>query len=187
MVKLAKTILPEGQVIAGRFEIREVEKLCKSQDGLLDAYRSGMALQEKGWVNYPAASWDEPAILAFVDDRCVAGINYSRNEDEDRVTVDFAWCSPDHPKALSACLLRFRKVLQKALPTSLNFTCHVGNAPMEKLVAKLGLSPRSQSYRVPATFYQAKLARPKPGAKAKVLGMVLSALRAVEAKIEKSA
>jgi predicted DNA-binding transcriptional regulator len=161
-------------------EIREVEKLCHSNEGLLDAYRRGLMLQEKGWVLYPAASWDSPAILAFDDDKCVAGVNWSIN-DSRRACVDFAWCSPESPKALMACLLRFRSKLRELKPEEVSFTCHVGNAPMEKLVAKMALRPHSQTYRVPTAYYAKRDEPPKPNSRFRQ--MLLNALQSLERKV----
>jgi hypothetical protein len=144
-------------MLMGReMEIREVDKLALCHDGLRAAYRAGMILQEKGWMLWPAAAWKQPAVLAFVGDRCVAGVNWSIDEDDGSATVSFAWCSPEHHSALTACLLRLRKRLRESPPTWLSFTCHKGNGPMEKLVQRLKLEPHSFSYRVPGSFYQAK-------------------------------
>lgn len=136
------------------FILRDVEKLAHSREGLVAAYRAGMILQEKGWMMYPAAGWKDPAILAFVGDECVAGLNVTRDEDDHGANVGFAWCSPDHPMALVACLLRLRRKLREDPPTWLSFTCHKGNKPMEKLVTRLKLEPHSMSYRVPKSFYE---------------------------------
>lgn len=167
--------------MATALEIREVEKLSLSQAGLVEAYSRGLLLQEKGWMLYPAASWDEPAILAFVGEKCVAGVNWSVGKNDGRASVDFAWCSPDHPKALTACLLRFRKRLQEDPPTWLSFTSHRGNHPMEKLVSKLGLVPHSQSYRVPESFYRAK-GEMRKVAQPNILARVWAAIKGVEAE-----
>lgn len=161
--------------------VEEVEKLSLSPPGLLEAYRCGLMLQEKGWMLYPAASWDAPAILAFENDRCVAGINWSKSDSDNHAAVDFAWCSPDRPDALTACLLRFRRLLRAHPPAWLSFTCHTGNAPMEKLVERMRLRPHSRSYRVPSSYYAAKDAKPQP--QSKLRAMLLSALKSVEARI----
>lgn len=127
--------------------IVEVDKLCKSRVGLTAAYKAGFELQEKGWMRYPAASWERPAILIFDGAECVAGVNYSVNEDHCSVSIDFAFCTT--PKALALALLRFRRLI-KALPCEeLEFACHPGNEQMMKAVRMLGLQPKTLSFSVP--------------------------------------
>jgi hypothetical protein len=160
-----------------RMEVREVEKLALCREGLTSAYRAGMILQEKGWTMYPAPSWKEPAVLAFAGETCVAGVNWSRDENDGSANVDFAWCSPDHPTALTSCLLRLRERLRQTPPSWLSFTCHRGNEPMEKLVGRLKLEQHSAHYRVPKDFYEQK--RPAEGTKTPFINRLRNAVVAL--------
>ncbi len=130
-------------------EIRELPKLCNSQVALTAAYKGGFCLQEAGWMRYPAASWDEPAIIAMVGDQCVAVLNYGEKEDDLYVNVSFAFCDPAHPRALVAVLSRFRAKFRGSKFERITFTCHNGNTQMAKAVALLGLTPKSMSYEMP--------------------------------------
>jgi hypothetical protein len=100
-------------------------------------------------MNWQAAGWDSPAIVAMHDGKCVAGINYSIDEKQLIAHVDFAFCNGEHPSAFAACLLRARKKIAAAKLREVRFAMHRGNAPMEKLVRKLKLQPHSLSFRVP--------------------------------------
>lgn len=137
-------------------ELREVEKLALCREGMTSAYRAGMILQEKGWMLFPAASWNRPAILAFDGETCVAGVNWSRDDDDGSACVNFAWCAPEKPAALALCFLRFRASLRKHPPSWLSFTCHDGNEQMQQLVRRMKLRPHSHSYRVPSEFFESK-------------------------------
>lgn len=126
-----------------------LECLAHNEVALKEGYRCGRILEDKGWMQWPAASWDEPAVVAFEGDKCVAGLNYSYNEKTRVVTVDFAWCSPEYPKALMLCLLGFRKALRAKPTNRVAFSHHVGNEAMAKLVRKLRIPPKMIRYEVP--------------------------------------
>jgi hypothetical protein len=162
-----------------QLRIEEVEKLCLSHAGLLEGYRRGLLLQEKGWVLYPAVSWDKPAVLAFDGDQCVAGVNWDIDDTDNEATVRFAWCRPTHPRALLACFMRLRHLLRKANPTSVTFIYHEGNDQMARLVVKLGMTPFSHRYRVPPHFYTKATPPPPPRWKE----LLLKALKGLEAKL----
>jgi hypothetical protein len=130
-------------------QLREFPKLCHSQAGITAAYKFGLGLQEKGWMRYPAASWDKPAILAFDGEKCVGGINYVFDEDDLTVNVNFAFCAPSHPLALNLLLRRFRSVVRDTAADEIQFTCHAGNEQMARAVKLLGLKPSSMSFRMP--------------------------------------
>lgn len=128
----------------------EVAKLTQSKLGITAAYKAGLCLQEKGWMRYPAASWDKPAILAFADEQCVGGVNYEIDEDERAVTILFAFCGERVPKALPKLLLVFRNKIRQTECEEIRFTCHPENEQMTKAVRVLGIAPHSLSYRMPA-------------------------------------
>lgn len=140
---------PAPIAVAVPIVIKELAKLCNSQVALTAAYKGGFCLQEKGWMRYPAASWDEPAIIAMVGDKCVAVLNYAEKEDDMYVNVSFAFCDAEHPRALVAVLSRFRSKFRGSKFERITFTCHNGNTQMAKAVALLGLTPRSMSYEMP--------------------------------------
>lgn len=125
----------------------EIEKLCRSQEGITAAYRAGLYLQEQGWMRFPASSWDKPAILAFDGDRCVAGINFSEDLDDGALNVNFAWCSS--PKALALILLRIRQRLRSSACSTLTFTYHEGNAQMARVARLVKAAPHSHTYHLP--------------------------------------
>lgn len=134
-------------------EIKELAKLCNSQVALTAAYKGGFCLQEAGWLRYPAACWSDPAIVAMVDGKCVAVLNYEEKEDELYVGVTFAFCDPAHPRALVAVLSRFRAKYRGSKFERITFTCHNGNAQMAKAVAMLGLTPKTMSYEMPISRF----------------------------------
>jgi hypothetical protein len=113
------------------------------------AYRFGLSLQEKGWMRYPAASWNKPAILAFEGTECVGGVNYEFDEDDLTASVLFAFCAPSHPAALNVLLRRFRAIVRDTSAEEIRFTCHAGNEQMARAVRLLKLEPTSISYRMP--------------------------------------
>lgn len=126
--------------------IVELDKACNSQVVLTAAYRAAMKLQEQGWTHFPAVSWDRPAIVAFNDDECVAGINFTEDLDELTISVNFAWCT--RPAALVAVLLRFRKRVRDSKCAEVRFSIHEGNAEMAKAVEVLRAQPFMHSYRM---------------------------------------
>lgn len=132
-------------------EIIELKKLSQHQAGMTSAYRRSLFLMDAGWMRFPAASWDKPAIIALADGDCIAGINWSEDDVIMRLTIDFAWCEPGHPKALALVLLRFRAKFKGSDFQEVGFTCHDGNEPMAKAVRVLGLSPVSRNYRMTLT------------------------------------
>jgi hypothetical protein len=127
----------------------ELAKLSQSHEALTAAYRGGFVLQERGWMRYPAACWDKPAIVAMVGERCVGVFNYHEEEDELYLSVDFAFADPARPAALAAMLARFRAKYRGSRFESIRFTCHQGNEQMAKAVSVMGLTPVSSSYRMP--------------------------------------
>lgn len=127
----------------------ELAKLSQSQEALTAAYRGGLVLQERGWLRFPAACWDQPAIVAMAGDQCVGVLNYREVEDELYVSVDYAFAEPGHPVALATMLARFRSKYRGSRFESIRFGCHAGNAPMAKAVAALGLKPVFSSYTMP--------------------------------------
>src|SRR6188768_3081353 len=112
--------------------LAEVEKLSHDQVGIAAAYRAGVILHDRGWVRYPAHSWDKPAILAYEGDRCVGGINFAEDDDDLTMRVHFAWCDPDFPAALVAMLALFRRRIRASRCRDVQFTFHEGNEPMAK-------------------------------------------------------
>jgi hypothetical protein len=128
--------------------IVELEKLSQSQAALTAAYKASIFLQEQGWIRYPAASWKDPAIVIMIDGACVAGVNYTADDDDLILSVNFAWCTPEHPMALTQALLRFRAKFKGGRYDRVAFTCHEGNEPMRRLVEAMSLRRHSSSYRV---------------------------------------
>jgi hypothetical protein len=129
--------------------IVEVEKLTRSKVGMTAAYRAGFMLQEKGWIHHFPSDWSKPAILAFVGDQCVGGLNYEHESDNLRLVILFAWSDRDQPKALAAMLLKLRWLVRSWEFDEISFTCHPGNEAMMKAVGMLGLQPFSMTYHVP--------------------------------------
>jgi len=127
--------------------ITEVDKLCQSQVGMTAAYRAGLLLQENGWMRFPPACWDKPAILALEGERCIAGINCSEDLDDGVFAVHFAWCT--EPQALAVLLLRLRQKLRNTACTNLTFTYHEGNVAMARIARLLNAVPHSHTYRMP--------------------------------------
>ena len=138
--------------------IIELPKLSQSHAALTAAYRGGFVLQEQGWTRYPAASWNKPAIVAMAGDQCVGVLNFSEDDDDLILSIDFAFADPQHPAALTMMLARFRSKYRGSRFESIRFTCHPGNEQMMKAVAVMGLSPVSSSYRVPIE----RLGHPRP-------------------------
>jgi hypothetical protein len=145
----ANAVAQSAAPAAAPIVIKELAKLCNSQVALTAAYKGGFCLQENGWMRYPAASWDEPAIVAMVGDKCVAVLNYAEKEDDLYVNVSFAFCDAAHPRALVGVLSRFRSKFRGSKFERITFTCHNGNTQMAKAVALLGLAPKSMSYEMP--------------------------------------
>ncbi len=130
-------------------EIVELAKLAQSQKALTAAYRLGLPLQEAGWMLFPAAHWDKPAIVAMDGGRCVAGLNYTADEDDRTLTINFAFAEPSHPRALAVLLLRFRSKFRGSMYEHVGFVCHAGNLAMAKAVEALKPELRSMAYRFP--------------------------------------
>lgn len=128
--------------------IVEVEKLAHSEPGLLSGYKASLPLQERGWTKYPLACWDRRALLAFHDDICIAGLNFSEDEDELIINIDFAWSDPRHPSALACLLARFRSKYSGSKFREIKFTCHEGNEPMARAVGLFGLRAHTHTYRM---------------------------------------
>jgi hypothetical protein len=128
--------------------IVKLEKLSNSQSAITSAYRASLILQEAGWTRYPAARWDMPAIVAFDGARCIAGINYSENENELIFGIDFAWCEKSHPMALVALVNRIRTIMRDSKCIEFEFTCHEGNNEMARLVRLIKATPVSHTYRM---------------------------------------
>jgi hypothetical protein len=112
--------------------IVELEKACQDQSVLTALYREGLFLQERGFMRFPAAGWNEPAVAALVDGKCVAAVNYEIAEDEKRATILFAFCLPSHPQMLARCLLIWRGRLKDRGINEVRFTYHAGNEAMQK-------------------------------------------------------
>jgi hypothetical protein len=130
-------------------EIVELERLCHSEAASKAAFSASNILIEKGFIRWPAACWDEPAIVVMDCDKCVAGINWSKDEKQRSATVEFAFCDQSTPAAFAMALLRARKRVAEAGLGEIRFAMHHGNEPMQKLAAKLKLKPHSLSFRVP--------------------------------------
>jgi hypothetical protein len=127
--------------------IVELEKLSHDQEVITACYREGLKLQEAGWMRYPPACWDQPAIAAVIDGRCVACVNYEIQPDEKVVAIRFAFCSPDHPHLLAKCLLIWRgKMVAEGIKVA-TFTYHAGNEAMHKAGLLLRAELASMSYR----------------------------------------
>jgi hypothetical protein len=130
-----------------------LDRLCHNEEANRATHLASSSLQLRKFTPYTAASWDEPAIAAFSGEDCVAVVNYSYDEKQHTANVDFAFCSRNHPTALAMCLLGLRKKLREKPINYVRFTHHVGNEEMERAVAKLGLTPFTMSYRVPASMF----------------------------------
>jgi hypothetical protein len=140
---------PADATIAGRLRIVELERLCHDETVSKAAFKAGNVLIENGWQRWPAPSWDEPVIAVMDGNKCVAGINWSKNEKQRSAEVEFAFCDSESPQALVMCLLRARRRAAEAGLVEVRFAHHNGNEPMAKLVRKLRLQPHSLSFRVP--------------------------------------
>jgi len=130
-------------------EVVELARLSHSQIALTAAYKAGLPLQERGWMRYPPACWGNPAIVAMEAGRCVGALNFTEEEDELTVSVNFAFAAPDRPHVLAILLARFRAKYRGSRFEGVTFTCHEGNEEMKKAVRVLGLVPTSHSYRLP--------------------------------------
>jgi hypothetical protein len=129
--------------------IRAVDRLCHDEAGQRAAYLAAQVLIENRWHNWPAPGWDQPAILAFVGADCVAGANFNRDDVQQTVLIEFAWCDRQHPRALAVVLAALRQKLREQPTRRVRFACHPDNAPMLKLTRLLGLTPSSVSFRMP--------------------------------------
>jgi hypothetical protein len=139
---------PASEPISG-LRVIEIERLCHSEAVSKAAFSASNILIEKGFIRWPAACWDEPAIAVIDGNRCVAAINWSRDDKQRYASVDFAFCDGSKPQALAMCILRARKRLAEAGIHEVRFAHHEGNEQMAKLAHKLRLRPHSISYRVP--------------------------------------
>lgn len=131
-------------------EIKIIERLCHDPAISGATYEASVSLISRGFIQWPAPSWDAPTIAVMDAGQCVAAINYSHDDKQKTANIDFAFCAPTHPKALVLAVLSARKIFRAMAVRYVTFTHHHGNAEMEKLVAKLRLKPHSLSYRVAA-------------------------------------
>jgi hypothetical protein len=131
-------------------EIKILERLCHDQAISGATYEASVCLISKGFIQWPAPTWDAPTIAVIDAGECVAAINYSHDEKQQTTNIDFAFCAPSHPKALAVAVLAARRTFRAMQVRYVTFTHHHGNTEMEKLVAKLRLKPHSLSYRVAA-------------------------------------
>ncbi|MFZ3484262.1 hypothetical protein [Sphingomonas sp. 3-13AW] len=135
--------------MAAKLEIVELPKLANSQAAMVAAYRASLILIESGWMRYPAARWDQPAIVVMAGEVCAGGISYSEDRDDLALNVDFAFAAPDYPGALALLLTRLRGKLAGSGLHEVRFSCHEGNELMARAVRILGAKPHSHAYRVP--------------------------------------
>lgn len=120
-----------GEMMA--IEIGHVEKLAYNHAALTEAHRQGFHLQERGLMHFPPACWDQPALIASVGGRPVALVNYSISDTTFIASIDFAFCLPEYPKALTKALLVFRCLMRRDSRVSeVRFTYHAGNEAMHK-------------------------------------------------------
>ena len=129
--------------------IVELSKLANSQAAMTAAYRAALILMERGWMRYPAARWDQPAIVVMAGEVCGGGISYSEDRDDLALNVDFAFADPAYPGALALLLTRLRTKVTESGAQEVRFTCHEGNEQMARAVRILGAKPSSHSYRMP--------------------------------------
>jgi hypothetical protein len=147
--------------VGGRLRVVELPKLCNSQAAMTAAYRASMILIEQGWMRYPAARWDQPAIAVMDGATCVAGVSFSEDRDERAFSVDFAFSDPAHPVAFTLLLQRIRSKVVGGDFDEVRFACHEGNEPMRRAVNILGARVFSHSYRMPVAALS-RSSRPPP-------------------------
>lgn len=140
----------------------EVARLCKNQAALTAAYRHSLPLQEKGWLTFPAVSWDQPAFIALDGDMVVGLLSFSEDHDNNEVDIRFAFTEPGYPRALAMLLMRLRRKYAGSDFRAIAFSHHVDNEPMAKAARALKASPLGRSYRMPI----ARLSVAKPEVRA---------------------
>lgn len=128
-------------------EVRVVEKLAMNQQATAAAARGSLSLMERGLARYPA-SWDQPAIYAVEGDRVVGVLCLTFDEIDRSATVSLAWCDDAAPRALTAMLLRLRKLARERTVSEIYFTAHAANDDMRKAARAFGLLPWSTTYRL---------------------------------------